>query len=258
LPWPYRVADGRYRFAGQRHQLPVDERELGHAIHGLVRWAEWSVAERSASSVRLRLRLAASPGYPFPLDCSVTYELTASGLAVTVGATNIGSVPCPFGAGAHPYFAFAGARADDVELCVPATEWLEVDARSIPRARRPVEGSAIDFRRPRPIGARRIDHAFTGLDRDRDARATVILRHDEHEIRVWLDRAFGFVQVFTGDTLPDPARRRRAVAVEPTSCAPDAFNSGDGLVVLAPGQSFEGSWGVSVTELAGGHDVVHR
>ena len=42
-----------------------------------------------------------------------------------------------------------------------------------------------------------------------------------------MDGAFGFVMVFTGDTLP-PERRRRGVAVEPMTCAADAFNSGDG------------------------------
>jgi aldose 1-epimerase len=244
LPWPNRIADGRYAFAGQRYQLPIDEVALGHAIHGLVRWAEWTVEARAADSVRLRHRLAARPGYPFPLDCHVTYRLDPSGLTVLVGATNVGSLPCPFGAGAHPYFAFAGTPADDVELCVPAADWLEVDARSIPLGRRLVEGSGVDYRRPRRIGASQLDHAFTRLERDDEGIARVRLRHGREEIRVWLDRSFGFVQVFTGDTLPDPARRRRAVAVEPTSCAPNAFNSGDGLLVLAPGQAFEGRWGV--------------
>ena len=50
--------------------------------------------------------------------------------------------------------------------------------------------------------------------------------------------------VFTGDTLT-PDRRRRGLAVEPMTCAPDAFNSGDGLVVLRPGESVAGSWGVA-------------
>jgi aldose 1-epimerase len=173
--------------------------------------------------------------------------VSASGLTVTFGATNIGAAPCPFGAGAHPYFAFPGARIDDVELCVRGQEWLEVDARSIPQRRRPVEGSAVDFRRFRTIGAALLDHAFTGLERDADGFASVRLRHGRDEIRIWQDRSFGFVQVFTGDTLGDRARRRLGVAVEPTSCAPNAFNSGDGLVVLAPGESFRGRWGVAAS-----------
>jgi aldose 1-epimerase len=246
MPWPNRIADGRYEWLGTRYQLPLDEPELGHAIHGLVRWAEWGVEHRSPDCVRLRHGLAARPGYPFPLDVVVEYRLSSSGLAVTLGATNIGEASCPFGAGVHPYFAFAGASVDAVELCVPAGEWIEVDARSIPRGRRPVEASPVDFRRPRVIGAARLDHAFTDLERDPSGMAQVLLRHGRDEVRVWQDRSFGFVQIYSGDTLPDRARRRLGVAVEPTSCAPNAFNSGDGLRVLAPGESFEGRWGVSV------------
>jgi aldose 1-epimerase len=245
MPWPNRIALGRYEFAGRREQLPIDEPALGHAIHGLTRWAHWETAAHGDDYVRLRHRLEARPGYPFPLELSVEYRLSASGMAVSFGATNVGALACPFGAGAHPYFRFAAARADDVELCVHADEWLEVDARSIPTRRRPVAGSTVDFQKPRRIGPAHIDHAFTGLERDGDGVARVSLRADGQELRVWLDRSFAFVQIYTGDTLPDRARRRHGVAVEPTSCAPNAFNSGDGLDVLVPGGAFAGRWGVT-------------
>jgi aldose 1-epimerase len=244
VPWPNRVADGRYRYRERDYRLPIDEHALGHAIHGLVRWAEWRVEQHEREVARLRHRLAARAGYPFTLELGVEYRLSPSGLSVTMGATNVGSTPAPFGMGAHPYFAFAGAPADAVELCVGAQDWLEVDERSIPRRRRPVEGSAVDFARPRRIGAARLDHAFTRLARDRDGLAHVIARHGPDELTIWLDRAFDFVQLFTGDTLADIARRRLGLAIEPATCAPNAFNSSDGLIVLAPGESIRGAWGV--------------
>jgi aldose 1-epimerase len=58
-----------------------------------------------------------------------------------------------------------------------------------------------------------------------------------------MDGLWGFVMVFTGDTLA-PERRRRGLAVEPMTCAPDAFNSGDGLLTIRPGGSVEGRWGI--------------
>jgi aldose 1-epimerase len=245
VPWPNRIADGRYDLSGKHHQLPIDEPDLGHAIHGLVRWAEWLVEYRAADFARFRHRLSGRPGYPFPLDLSVEYRVSPSGLMVSFGATNVGTASCPFGAGAHPYFRFAGTLVDAIELCVRATQWLQVDARSIPRGRQPVEGSPCDFRAPRVIGLSRLDHAFTDLERDRDGIAQVLLRSGGDETRVWQDRSFDFVQVYTGDTLPDRVRRRHGVAVEPMSCAPNAFNSGDGLRVLAPGEAFEGRWGIA-------------
>ncbi len=247
MPWPNRVADGRYEFSGSVHELPIDEPDLGHAIHGLVRWAEWRVEHRGDGVVRLGHGLRARPGYPFELDVAVEYRLSASGLTVTFEATNVGSAPCPFGAGAHPYFTFPGTPVDAIELALQARDWLDVDARSIPQSHRPVAGSAVDFRRSHVIGETRLDHAFSSLERDDDGVANVFLRHGRDEIRLWLDRAFEFVQVYTGDTLPDPTRRRHSVAVEPMTCAPNAFNSGDGIRVLASGQGFENRWGITVS-----------
>ena len=48
--------------------------------------------------------------------------------------------------------------------------------------------------------------------------------------------------MFTPSDFPG---RGRAVAVEPMTCPPDALNSGDGLVRLAPGESWTGAWGVT-------------
>jgi aldose 1-epimerase len=52
---------------------------------------------------------------------------------------------------------------------------------------------------------------------------------------------FGWVQVFTPDDHPG---RGRAVAVEPMTCPPDALNSGIGLLTVAPGEEWSGSWGI--------------
>jgi aldose 1-epimerase len=247
IPWPNRIAGGHYSAGGHHYQLPINEPELGHAIHGLIRWAEWRVEHRTGDAVRLHHRLCAQPGYPFQLDLSVEYRLSPSGLAVAYRATNIGSASCPFGVGQHPYFALGGVRADEALLCVPAKTYLEVDARSIPRRSCPVERTSLDFRKPRVIGAAHLDHAFTALERDPAGIAHVALGTGRSEVRIWQDRAFEFVQVYTGDTLPDGTRRRRGMAIEPMSCAPNAFNSGDGLRVLDSGESFEGQWGVTVS-----------
>src|SRR5262245_38745648 len=52
LPWPNRLADGRYEFGGETLQLPISEPARRNAIHGLVRWSEWDVVEMAASRVR--------------------------------------------------------------------------------------------------------------------------------------------------------------------------------------------------------------
>ena len=118
----------------------------------------------------------------------------------------------------------------------------------IPIGREPVAGTAFDFRDPRAIGATQMDTAFTDLDRDADGRATVRLRDPAtgDTVALWCDASYPYLMVFTGDALPDADRRRTGLAVEPMTCAPDAFRSGDGLEVLEPGASTSGTWGISV------------
>src|SRR6201995_3123546 len=38
IPWPNRLADGRYSFDGSHYQLPLTEPGKRNAIHGLLRW----------------------------------------------------------------------------------------------------------------------------------------------------------------------------------------------------------------------------
>jgi aldose 1-epimerase len=237
VPWPNRIEDGRYDFGGGSYQLALDEPERRNAIHGLVRWAAWSVAERASERVVLQHTLYPTPGYPFALDLWVEYALADDGLGVQVEATNAGAEPCPYGAGQHPYLAVEADRVDGVELEVPAAAVLESNERGLPVGESPV-GGELDFREARPIGPTVLDHCFTGLARDADGRALVRLGGTT----LWVDERWPYVMVFTGDPLPDVARR--SVAVEPMTCAPNAFNSGEGLVTLDPGESHSGSWGI--------------
>jgi aldose 1-epimerase len=178
------------------------------------------------------------PGYPFTLALRVEHALSEDGLAVQVEATNVGSEPCPYGAGAHPYLALDGG-ADGAELRLPASAVLEANDRGIPVGRTEVSESGLDFRHPKQLAGIRLDHCFTDLDRDPDGRVRITVG----ETTLWADEAYPYAMVFTGDDLPDVARR--SVAVEPMTCAPDAFRSGDGLVRLEPGESHSGAWGIA-------------
>ncbi|HTF10445.1 MAG TPA: aldose epimerase, partial [Asanoa sp.] len=42
-------------------------------------------------------------------------------------------------------------------------------------------------------------------------------------------------------------RNRRAVAIEPQTCPPDAFRSGHDVIVIEPGDTWSASWGVNVS-----------
>ena len=237
LPWPNRIEDGRYEFGGECHQLALDEPARQNAIHGLTRWAEWTVAEQEPERAVLEHTLHPRPGYPFALALRVEYALAEDGLTVRMEATNIGSRLCPYGAGAHPYLAVEAERVDEVELRVPAETVLESNDRGLPVGQAPVEGE-LDFREPRRIGSTVLDHCFTGLERGADGRA----RARVGPTTLWVDESWPYLMVFTGDPLPDVARH--SVAVEPMTCPPNAFRTGESLVVLEPGETHRGSWGI--------------
>jgi aldose 1-epimerase len=239
LPWPNRIRDARYVFAGAEHRTAISEPERGSALHGLVLWASWHPLRHSSDDVALGYLLHPQPGYPFTLELEVSYRLTAGGLAVTLRATNRGVTAAPFGAGFHPYVTLGGAPLGEAVLRLPARTRVPVDERLLPTgAPVPVEGTEYDFRRARPVSAPALDTCFGDLERGADglARATVAAGADEPAVTVWMDEHFRFIHVYTDDA---------GVAVEPMTCAPDAFNSGDGLLALAPGASFAGSWGLN-------------
>jgi aldose 1-epimerase len=64
------------------------------------------------------------------------------------------------------------------------------------------------------------------------------------EVAVWADAAWPWLQVFTGD-LPDI--RRRGLAVEPMTCPPQAFRTGQDVIRLEPGEIWSGEWGIEAT-----------
>jgi aldose 1-epimerase len=203
IPWPGRIVDGSYEFNRERYQLPLTEPATHTAIHGLVRWANWTPVSRRTDGVVMEHLLHPQPGYPFTLQLRVEYRLAADGLTVRTTAENVGASACPFGAGHHPYFVAPTGRVDDVMF----------------------DGE--------PIGSQVLDDTLT-----RDAPWA--LRIDD--LTLWADSAWPYLQIFTGDPLPDVARR--SLAVEPWTCPPNAFNTGEGLIRLEPGETFAGDWGV--------------
>ena len=245
LPWPNRIQDGNYEFDGQRHQLPITEPDLGNAIHGLSRWAAWRATEREPSLVAMEHTIHAQPGYPFTLALRVEYELSDEGLSVRTTATNVGADACPYGAGAHPYLTLGTPTVDPLVLQVPGRRVLIRDERDLPVGSEPVDGTEFDFREARPIGETVLDNAFTDLERDPDGHARVTLRDPAggRSVTLSVDEHYGYLMLFTGDPLPDV--NRRALAVEPMTCPPNAFRSGDAVIRLAPGDSATGVWTIA-------------
>ena len=250
-PWPNRIDHGKYSFGGRSYQLDLSEPAHGNAIHGLTRFASWSLVARQADEVELGLQLLGRPSYPFCLELSARYRLSAeAGLEVTVTARNAGSRPAPFGTGSHPYLVAGPGTVDSWQLQLPAARWQPADERGIPSGRaREVAGSQYDFRERRLIGSTSLDTAFTDLYASEDGRVWARLTGPDAEIALWAGPGYRWLQVFTGDAL-GPEARRRALAIEPMTCPPNAFVSGIDLLTIEPGGSATQQWGIQATKIS--------
>jgi aldose 1-epimerase len=248
VPWPNRVRDGRYAFDGAEQQLPLSEPERHNAIHGLARWAPWREAKGSTENrVRMEHVLHPQPGYPWTLQLATNYRLDHDGLTVTTLARNAGSESCPYGAGAHPYATVGTPLIDEALLTAPGASWLATDEQGIPIGRGPVDGTAYDFRRERPIGDTQLDTAFADLERDAGGWALVRVEDPgrRRRIEVGLGPQCRYLMLFTGDSLPERDRRRRSLGIEPMTCPPNAFQTGESLTVLGPGEQVMSQWRIT-------------
>ncbi|RAX22227.1 aldose epimerase [Actinomyces sp. Z5] len=261
VPWPNRIADSHYTYRGVDYPVPCNEPETGAALHGLVGWTSFAVAEpeaagaatpEAAEAVTLVLSLPASYAYPWALEVAVRYALDAgTGLTVTTTTTNAGAAvspaagivgapledgipaPAPYGVSCHPYLT-RSVPLDECVLQVPADRVLDVDAHMAPAGERDVTGSDWDWRAGRLVGSTATDNAYTGLPA---GAWQVRLTGGEGEHSVVISAAAPWVQVYSGEHLG-----RRGVAVEPMTCPPNAFNTGQDLVTLAAGESHTFIW----------------
>ncbi|MBC3842783.1 aldose 1-epimerase family protein [Streptacidiphilus sp. 4-A2] len=247
MPWPNRVRDGRYHFDGHDQQLDLSEPATHNATPQALSAAAVAVMAEDASSVRFGLRLYPMHGYPHLLDLTASYRLDESGLSVEVAARNVGRTAAPYGVGGHPYatLGMGPGSVDDALLELPAGSWIPVDERLIPVGRESVEGTPYDFRKRRSIGAGKLDTAYTGLLRDPDGRARIRLTSADgaRGVELWVGEEIGWLQVYTADGLPG-VYHRAGVAVEPMSCPPNAFASGEDLIRLEPGERVAHRWGI--------------
>jgi aldose 1-epimerase len=248
-PWPNRVRDGRWAHDGAVQQLDVTDPSRNTAIHGLLRNTAYRVEARGESSVTLAATIHPQHGWPFLVHTSVTYALADDGLTVTHGAHNAGVAAAPWAVGTHPYLRAGVGPLGDVTLEVRGGHYLELDAQLLPVAVREVEaGGAFDLSTPRALGELDLNVAYQDVATGPKG-AAVLTAPDGARTVVWQDAAFRWLQVYTPRDFPHVATDGSespalAVALEPMTAAPDALNSGEGLVWLAPGERWEASWGI--------------
>jgi aldose 1-epimerase len=246
VPWPNRVEDGIWKLNGVTQQLDLTEPDKHNAIHGLLRNAAYRVIEQSDGEVTLGATVFPQHGYPFLLETSVRHELTDDGMTVTHRITNESDEPAPVAIGSHPFFQLGDVATDDLTLTVHAGTRFPVDERLNPSAEIPVDGTDYDLRAGRKVSDLNLDDAFGDVTPDNQVTA-VLTAPDGRSVALWQDESFPYVQVFTTRKFPRGTGLVTAIAIEPMTAPANAFNSGQSLKWLNPGETWQAAWGIRYT-----------
>jgi aldose 1-epimerase len=241
FPFPNRLRDGKYSWEGKTYSFDINNKATGNAIHGFSKNVPMRVTniimESYASLTCTYIYDGWHEGFPFPFDFNITYEMDDnSGLEVTMQVTNLHSESIPWGMGWHPYFDIADT-VDEVSMLLPKCQKIEIDDRMLPTN---VLVDFQDFKAVRKIGDYTLDNGFKLMEKEE--KASVYLESDKYRLEYWQETGndkWNFLQIFTPP-------HRQSIALEPMTCNIDAFNNGNGLKKLAPGESMEGKFGVKL------------
>lgn len=241
IPFPNRILDGRYTFNRKSFKLPINFQSQKHAIHGLLYNQKFTVKDRTvskkSSSILLEhLYLGRTDGYPFKFKVHIKYTLSGGGFECNTVIKNEHSAKIPIGDGWHPYFRLKGSLADML-LRIPSTRQIEVDSRNIPTGEiRPFE----KFSSLSKIADEEIDSGFQLRKRNGLAETEIVDQEHDLKLTVWQETGemkYNYVQVFIPPS-------RKSIAIEPMTCNIDAFNNGEGLIILKPKSTFNATYGV--------------
>lgn len=239
-PWPNRIQDAVYEFEGATyHPVKNFRPQGGHAIHGTVAFETAKLASKTPVDGTMELTISSKgwQGYPFPLKMSFRFSLDAKGgFRMETEIANTGKGRCPVGHGWHPYFRLGDSIKPNL-LQLPDGKRLPMTERAVPDGTRQTWNA---FAKPAPIGEDFLD-ACVELSAKSGRVSTRLVDTDlDLSLELWQEAGpgkYGYVQVFTHP-------RRHCLAIEPMTCAPNAFQNGMGLVVLEPGQSLVAACGV--------------
>ena len=245
IPWVNRVRDGLWIYEGDELQLEINEVPRNNAIHGLLRNRPHEIISQSESQLVLRAKIEPTTGYPFNLVVETKYELLGNGIQVQHTVSNVGRALAPVAIGSHPYLKIGNVPTAELKIAVKAGSRVLVDDRMNPVGIQDLDNSSFDLNLGVLVGDAELDTAYCDLVADSDG----LFRHfltapNGDKLIVWGDPNFKHVQVYTANDFDIENGAELAVAIEPTTAPPNAFNSGIDLKWLQPGKSWDVSWGI--------------
>lgn len=241
FPYPNRIKGGLYTFEGRMYKFEInDGNSWNNSLHGFFAKAAFELTVQEANKSRAMVEMVCKTdgdhsAYPFAVELKVQYMLSKNGLEVKAIATNIGKKTAPVGLGWHPYFKL-NAKLNDLEMWLPPHYELQTDKELIPTGRK---NEGYTFTSFEPVGDIFLDNGYQLATQEPEK---IVRLHDTKQ-NVILEITCGigceYLQIYTPP-------HRNSIAIEPQSCAPDAFNNKLGLWILESSKSKTLSYSVAI------------
>jgi len=238
-PFPNRVNKASYFFKDK--QYPLSPNNFPHALHGLLwnvpfEFISQELTQEFVSMTFLKHYKNEHAGFPFHYTLEIEYTLQPNRFNVRTKIVNTSSSSILMGDGWHPYFA-TGLSIDNLTLQLPSSKRLDMDDALIPTGSYTMDNT---FQVPMSLDGIVLDHCFEM--EAIDGVVETLLMDEAKNITVTIfqktgKQGYNFIQVYTPPN-------RQSIAIEPMSCAPDAFNNEKGLTILAPQEQVEFEFGV--------------
>ena len=252
FPWPGRIKDGKFSYRGRDLEFPINDPRHNCAIHGLIYNQHFQVIRRGpfhvVGALDSRNSATLSKLWPFPFVLELDYQV-GDGLRLRAIVTNVGNSPMPFGLGAHPYFHAPldpqGTRAQMQIQGEVDRLWQTSEDRLLPTGELQTVSGRFDLTNPVTLGTETYDHPFTMTDKRGEIAARLIDPKLKMALELRASPQFRELVVYA-----PPGRD--VVALEPYTCAPDAFNLSArnvaaGMLELQPGARFEASFEIRLS-----------
>jgi len=226
FPFPNRISEGKYEFNNLKYELDCNETDLNNALHGHLYNKSFSVKNKEITKNSAKVTLSYTDegntrGFPFPFQFEITYSFSEEKLTIDFHVSNIGKTAFPFGIGWHPYFKTSNLNLSSLDF--EAETQYELDNKMIPKMEIPLK-----FKMPIFIENTFLDDCFI----TNKPQATFNCEAYKIDMKYSSKTDKSYLQIYTPPT-------RDCIAIEPMTCAPNAFNNKNGLQVLEPREKFE-------------------
>lgn len=226
FPFPNRLANGSYFLDGQQYQFAHNDFGRPNALHGLLTHEKFEVSSvdlTQGSITLMHKRTEKHKGYPFNYEINLKFTLSKSKLEIYSKIINQDDLDIPVGYGWHPYFSLNNQALNQATLSIPKCSKLELDSLMIPNK----AFKKFDTNQNLQLNEVNLDDCFKFEKENESIKLTT----DFYQLELQLGN-YKFAQIYLP---PD----KKAIAIEPQTCAPDAFNNLIGLQTLQSGAFVE-------------------